>query len=73
MTVPGVDGNAVLTTTLNDAVAVPHPPVALTLTVPDVDDDDHVVVILLVPCPAVIVTLAGTVHVYVTPAWFGTE
>ena len=35
---------------------------------PETAFSPHVVVILFVPCPAVIVTPVGTVHVYVKPA-----
>jgi len=39
----------------------------LSETLPETAFDPQVVVILFVPCPVVIVTPVGTVHVYVNP------
>ena len=47
---------------------VPHVLVKLTPTFPETAVELQVVVILLVPCPAVIVAPVGTVHKYVAPA-----
>ena len=45
----------------------PHVLLIATPTLPEAAVALHVVVMLFVPCPAVIVTFAGTVHKYVTP------
>ena len=62
-----VVAGAVPTVTANDVDAFPQLLVNVTPTFPDAALAPHVVVIELVPCPAVIVTFAGTVHTYDAP------
>jgi hypothetical protein len=59
---------ALFTVTAKLPFVVPQLLVTATPTDPDAAAPDHVVVMLFVPCPAVMVTFAGTVHTYVTPA-----
>ena len=53
-------------------VVVPQPVVIVIPTFPDAAPAAHDVMIVFVPCPDVIDTLAGTVHVYVAPLCDGT-
>ena len=64
---PGATGIEFTVIVCEEAEDVPHVFVAVTETFPDVEP--NVTVALVVPCPAVIVAPAGTVHVYeVAPA-----
>ena len=62
MIVPGVAGVELTVIACEEAEDVPHVFEAVTDTFPDVEP--NVIVALVVPCPAVTVAPAGTVHVY---------
>jgi hypothetical protein len=51
------------------AFALPQLLVTVNTTLPDTADAPQVVVMELVPCPAVMVTPVGAVQLYVTPDW----
>jgi hypothetical protein len=60
----------VVVVTANDREGPSHTLLGVTTIIPDVAPD--VTVMLLVPCPAVMLQPEGTVHVYVTPDTFVT-
>lgn len=70
---PGDTGKLVRNVTKKFAVPLPHVELCNTETLPESAVEPQLVVIVFVPWPEVIVTPAGTVHVYVTPACVKTE
>jgi hypothetical protein len=58
---PGVDGMVLMVIDLELAAELPHPLLAVTVTLPAVEP--NVIVALVVPCPADTLAPAGTVHV----------